>query len=136
MEQYQEMLDTLSDLFGKAERRARKPWIMHEMISKVDERRKRKNVNNEEGRKNCRPLRNELKRVTEKAKKKCLESTYDEIMEFQRTGRYRFMYMKKMNWAGKKMGNSKHWLSREYNNRSEKSTENLGELCYRALRSS
>jgi hypothetical protein len=33
------------------------------MISKMDERRKWKNVNNEEGRKNNRRLRNELKRT-------------------------------------------------------------------------
>ena len=34
------MLDTISDLVGKVEKRARKPWITQEMISKMDERRK------------------------------------------------------------------------------------------------
>jgi hypothetical protein len=34
------VLDTLSDLVGKVERRARKPWITQEMISKMDEGRK------------------------------------------------------------------------------------------------
>jgi len=34
------MLDTLSDLVGKVEKRARKPWITQEMISKMYERRK------------------------------------------------------------------------------------------------
>ena len=63
------VLDTISDLVGKVEKRARKPWITQDMISKMDERRKRKNVNTEEGRRNYRRLRNELKRVTEKAKK-------------------------------------------------------------------
>jgi hypothetical protein len=42
--------DTVSNLVEKVERRARKPWITQEMLSKMDERRKRKNVNNEEGR--------------------------------------------------------------------------------------
>jgi hypothetical protein len=42
------VLDTVSDLVGKVERRARKPRITQEMISKMDERRKWKNVNNEE----------------------------------------------------------------------------------------
>jgi hypothetical protein len=42
------VLDTISDLVGKAEKRARKPWITQEMISKLDERRKWKNVNTEE----------------------------------------------------------------------------------------
>ena len=65
-----------------------------EMISKMDERRKWKNVNTEEGRRNCRRLRNKLKRATEKAKKGYLENTCTEIMEFHRTGHYDLMYMK------------------------------------------
>ena len=40
------MLDTISDLVGKVEKRARKPWITQEMITKMGERRKWKNVNN------------------------------------------------------------------------------------------
>jgi len=32
------VLDTLSDLVGKIEKRARKPWITQEMISKMNER--------------------------------------------------------------------------------------------------
>ena len=62
------VLDTLSDVVGKAEKRARKPWITQEMISKMDERRKWKNVNTEEGRKNYRRPRKELKRATDNAK--------------------------------------------------------------------
>jgi len=88
------VLDTVSDLVGKVEKRARKPWITQEMISKMDERRKRKNVNTEEGRKNYRRLRNELKRATDNAKKKYLKNICKEIMEFQSTGRYDLMYMK------------------------------------------
>jgi hypothetical protein len=65
-----------------------------EMISKVDERRKWKNVNTEEGRRNYRRLRNELKRATEKAKEEYLKKACTEIMEFHRTGRYDLMYMK------------------------------------------
>jgi hypothetical protein len=49
------------------------------MISKMDERRKWKNVNTEEGRKNYRRLRNELKR----AKREYLENICKEIMEYQ-----------------------------------------------------
>jgi len=41
------VLGTISDLVGKVEKRARKPWITQEMISKMDERRKWKNVNTE-----------------------------------------------------------------------------------------
>ena len=64
------------------------------MITKMGERRKWKNVNNEDGRRNDRRLRNELKRATETAKKEYLENICNEIMEFQRTGRYYLMYMK------------------------------------------
>ena len=34
------MLVTVSDLVGKIEKRARKPWTTQEMISKLGERRK------------------------------------------------------------------------------------------------
>jgi hypothetical protein len=44
------------------------------MISKIDDRRKWKNVNNEEGGKSYRRLRNELKRATEKAMKENLRA--------------------------------------------------------------
>ena len=80
------MLDTISDLVGKVKKRARKQWITQEMISKIDERRKWKNVNTEEGRRNYRRLRNQLKRATEKAKKEYLANACTEIMEFHRTG--------------------------------------------------
>jgi hypothetical protein len=83
------VLDTMSDLVGKVERRARKPWI-----SKMDERRKWKNVTNKEGRNNYRRLRNKLKRATDNAKKEYLESICEEVKEFQRTGSYDLMYMK------------------------------------------
>ena len=56
----------------------------------MDERRKWKNVNTEEGRK----LRNALKRTTNNAKKEYLENIRIEIMGFQRTGHYDLMYMK------------------------------------------
>ena len=52
------------------------------------------NVNTEERRRNYRRLRSELKRATEKEKKKYLENVCKEIMEFHRTGRYDLMYMK------------------------------------------
>jgi hypothetical protein len=51
-----------SDLVGKVEKRAKKPRITREMISKMDERRKWKNINTEEGRKNYRRVRNDFKK--------------------------------------------------------------------------
>jgi hypothetical protein len=64
------------------------------MISKMNERRKWKNVNTEEGRRNYRRLRNELKIATENAKTEYLEDACTEIMEFHRTDRYDLMDMK------------------------------------------
>ena len=69
------VLNTISDLVGKVDKRARKPWITQEMISKMDEQWKWKNVNNEEGRRNYKRLRNELKRATEMPKRN-IWSTY------------------------------------------------------------
>jgi hypothetical protein len=75
------VLATVSDLVGKVDRKARTPWITKEINSKMDKRRKYKNVNYEgrkggrkEGRKNYRRLRNEFKRDKNMAKKKYLES--------------------------------------------------------------
>ena len=74
------MLGTISDLVGKVEKGARKPWITQEMISKMCERRKWKNVKNEEGRRKHRRLRNKLKRAKEKVKKEYLENICNEII--------------------------------------------------------
>ena len=76
------VLDTIIYLVGKVEKSARKPWITQEMISKMDERMKWKNVNTEEGRKNCRRLKNELKRATDNAKKEYLENVCNEIIPY------------------------------------------------------
>jgi len=57
------------------------------MINKMSEQRKRRNENNEGG-KNCKRLRNKLKRATDKAEKVYLENICEESMEFQRTGHY------------------------------------------------
>jgi hypothetical protein len=81
-------------MVGKVEKRARKPRITQEIISTMNERRRWKNVNTKEGRKNYRRLRNELKKATDNTKKEYLENICNEIMDFQRTGRYDLMYMK------------------------------------------
>ena len=60
----------------------------------MDERRKWKNVNNEEGKRIYRRLRNELKRATGTAKKEYLENICNEIIGFQRTVLYDLMHTK------------------------------------------
>ena len=61
-------------MVGKVEKRARKPWITQEIISKMDEQRKWKNVNTEEVRRNYTRLRNELKRGTERPERNTLRT--------------------------------------------------------------
>jgi predicted Fe-S protein YdhL (DUF1289 family) len=77
------LLDTTSDYVGKVEKRARKPWITQEMISKMDERRKWKSVNNEERRKSYRRLNNELRRATDKVKLEYLKSNVTRLRNFK-----------------------------------------------------
>ena len=86
------VLGTISDQVGKVEKRARKLWITQEIISKMDERRNLTNVNPEEGRKNYRRLRNELKSATDNTKKEYLKNICNKIIVFQETGRYDLMY--------------------------------------------
>jgi len=64
------------------------------MISKIDERKKWKNVNTEESRMNYRRLRNKSKIVTENAKKEYVGNICKKTMEYQETGRYNLIYMK------------------------------------------
>jgi len=80
------LLDTISDLVRKVEKRARKPWITQEMISKMGERRKLKNVNTEEGRKNYRRLRNELKRDTDMPKRNILRTYVTKLWNSKEQG--------------------------------------------------
>ena len=80
------VLDNLSDLVGKFEKCARKPWVTQDMISKMDESRKWKNVNTEEGRKNYRRLRKELKRATDNAKKITLRTYVTKLWNFKEQG--------------------------------------------------
>jgi len=87
-------VDTISDLVGRVEKRARKPWVTQEMISKMDERRKWKNVKTEEDRENYRRLRNELKRATHNTEKEYLANMCNNIMEYQIIGRCDLMHMK------------------------------------------
>jgi hypothetical protein len=68
------VLDSMSDLVGKDDRKARKPWITHEIINQMDERMKWKNVNNEERRMNYRRLTNESKKPQTRPRRSILRA--------------------------------------------------------------
>lgn len=70
------MVDAVSDLIGKDEKRGRKPRITGEMMGKKDERGKWKNVNNEEGGENYRRLKNGLKRTQTRPRRNTLRTYF------------------------------------------------------------
>jgi len=80
-----------------------------------------------------------LKRATGNAKKEYLENICNEIMEFQRTGRYDLIYMKTKELGWKEaQGIQNIGIKDSQGNRiveKKTSAENLGELYYRTTRS-
>lgn len=80
---------------------ARKPWITREMIEKMEKWRRYENIFNDVGRTTYRRLSNDLRRKINKAKKKYLRIKCEEIMKFQRIGRYDFIYKgaKELGWG-------------------------------------
>ena len=75
-------------------RSARKPWVTDAMISKMDERRKWKNVRTMEGNNMYRKLNNELRRETDGAREDWWKSECNELEELDRGGRSDLMYKK------------------------------------------
>ena len=74
--------------------KAKKPWVPTEMIEKMDERRKWKNINTEEGRRIYRRLNKQLRREADGAREKWLEGQCIEMEELGRIGGYDLLYQK------------------------------------------
>ena len=72
--------------------RAKKPWITGKMLEKMDERRKWKNNNTEEGKKKYSSLNNELRRETDKAREDWWEAKCDELAEYHKRSRSDLLY--------------------------------------------
>ena len=70
----------------------KKPWITQEMVKKMDERRKWKNVNTEEGRRMYRKLNNLLRRETDKANGKWVDEQCKDIENLEKRGRSDLIY--------------------------------------------
>ena len=85
----------------KKGRVARKPWITTEMMNKMEERRKWKNRNTEDGKKRYRQLNNELRRETERAKALWWENECKELEDLDRRGRSDLVYAKIGQLTGK-----------------------------------
>lgn len=94
------LTEILEEKIGRMKRIPRKPWISQAMLDKMEERRRWKNINSEEGRQKYRKLNNELRRETDKAREDYISGVCDDIMELQRIGRYDMMYakVKELGW--------------------------------------
>jgi hypothetical protein len=85
----------------KGKSKARKPWITKEMLDKMDERRKWKSVNTEEGQRMYNQINNALRRETDKAKEEWWETECQEIETLDKRGRDDLVYdkVKKLTWG-------------------------------------
>ena len=72
----------------------RKPWVTTEMIDRMEERRRWKNVNSDEGRKKYRELNNQLRRATDKARQEWWEEQCQELEVLEKRGRFDLLYQK------------------------------------------
>ena len=60
--------NTQKTIGGLRQKRIRKPWVTEEMINRMEERRKWKRVNTEQGRTVYKALNNQIKREKNKAR--------------------------------------------------------------------
>src|SRR5688572_8999728 len=76
------------------------------MLDKMDERKKRKNIETDYGRKEYSRLNNELRRETDKAKDQWWNEKCDELAEYDRMGRSDLLYqeVRQLTRTGKKTG--------------------------------
>ena len=89
------IMKSVEENIGKTKRKqAKKPWITNEMINKMDERRRWKNVYTQEGKTKYKQLNNELRRITDKAREKWWEDQCSELEEMDRKGRSDLVYEK------------------------------------------
>ena len=87
--------DSAKSVIGYTNRKpARKPWVSKEMLDKMAERRKWKNVKSEEGKRKYRQLNNELRRETDRARESWWEKECKELEEMDKIGQSDRMYAK------------------------------------------
>ena len=110
-EQWTQLKDAIAvgaeEAFGyQKARTAKKEWITEEMLNKMDERRKWKNVNTEYGRKEYKRLNNELRRETDRAKDQWWNSKCDDLAKYDKIGRSDMLYkeVSKLTKTDKKAG--------------------------------
>ena len=96
-ERWKELKDILykgavKSLGFKSHNRIKKPWITEEMFRKMEERNQAKKVSTEEGRKKCRRLNNELRRITDEAYENWWKEECASLELLERQGRIDLLY--------------------------------------------
>ncbi|KDR11311.1 hypothetical protein L798_14955 [Zootermopsis nevadensis] len=86
------MLETAREVIGIQKAKNRKEWITEDIVEKTEKRRKLKNDPSEEGRRQCRALRNEINREARKAKERHLEVKCKEVDELTKEGKLERAY--------------------------------------------
>ncbi|CAF4403007.1 unnamed protein product [Didymodactylos carnosus] len=86
--------------------RIKKPWITDEMIGKMEERRKWKGINTEDGRKMYRKLNNELRRITDKASEDWWKRECNELELLNKQGKADLVYSMVKKLTGSKKAQS------------------------------
>ena len=99
-------------------RKIKNPWITNEMIEKMDQRKKWKNINTEAGQNKYKELNNNLRRETDKAIENWWQAQCEELEAIDRAGRSDLLYSKVKSLTGKKRSI----------NQSECINDNRGEL--------
>ena len=86
---------------------AKKQWVTQAMLIKMDERRKWKNVNTDDGKKMYRRLINRLRRETDEAREMWWKQTCTEIEELDKQGKSDILYQKVKDLSEGKQGSRK-----------------------------
>eukprot|EP00914_Ancora_sagittata_P022232 GHVO01044167.1.p2 GENE.GHVO01044167.1~~GHVO01044167.1.p2 ORF type:complete len:192 (-),score=36.24 GHVO01044167.1:72-647(-) len=109
------LIESAEEHIGRETRRAvKKPWVSEAMLRKMDERRRWKKVNTDEGNRMYRSLNNELRRETDAARERYWNDQCREIDDLERTGKMDQMYRKVKDLTGKKKGqNTTHITNKQ-----------------------
>ena len=82
----------MQNIGKESRRKGKKPWVTQEMLDKMDERRKWKNVDTDYAKKEYRRLNNELRRVTDSARDEWWKQECKELEELAQRGRHDLVY--------------------------------------------
>jgi len=110
------IIDSAEESIGRTVRRkAKKPWVTEEMLEKMEERRKWKRINSNEGKRMYRKLNNELRRATDQAREKFWEDECKELEDLEKRGKMDQLYgkVKELTWKKNSVQKTTNILSKQ-----------------------